>query len=124
MARRARQGVSGPLPRVQGLQGRVPRADGHRNLQGRVPLPLLRGTLEARKRLCDGPDPLVVEARLSRAGPGELLYPDSAFKRRGEGGGHRSARALDTRLRPEDVQAVVPRAGTAEPEQAARDPVA
>ena len=43
LARRERQGVARPLPRLQGLQGRLPGARRHGDVQGRVPVALLRG---------------------------------------------------------------------------------
>ena len=49
--RRGRQGGARPLPGVQGLQGRLPRQRRHGDLQGRVPVALLRGAAASAARL-------------------------------------------------------------------------
>ncbi len=59
LERRAHPRVARPLPRLQGLQGRLPDQRRRRDLQGGVPVPLLRGTPAAGRRLFDGAHPLV-----------------------------------------------------------------
>ena len=54
LARRERQGGARPVPGLQGLQERLPGAGGHGDLQGRVPVPLLRGAAAAARGLRDG----------------------------------------------------------------------
>ena len=56
---RGGQGGARPLPRLQGLQGRLPGQRGHGDLQGGVPVALLRGPPAAAARLRVRPDPLV-----------------------------------------------------------------
>ena len=56
LAQRGGQGGARPLPRLQGLQERLPGQCGHGDLQGRVPLPLLRGSAAAARGLRHGPD--------------------------------------------------------------------
>ena len=62
-----------PLPGLQGMQDRVPAERRHGDLQGRVPLALLRGAVAAEARLRDGLDLLVgaaglVDARVVNVG--------------------------------------------------------
>ena len=65
-----RDGTGGTrsLPGMQGVPHRVPDERGHGDVQGRVPLPLLRRAAPAPARLRDGPDLLVGAARLAGAG--------------------------------------------------------
>ena len=52
-----KSGVSGLLPRVQGLPVGLPDARGHGDLQGGISLALLRGTIAPASCLCHGLDP-------------------------------------------------------------------
>ena len=45
------EGGAGPVPGVQGVQGRLPGQRGHGDVQGRVPRPLLRGPAAAAARV-------------------------------------------------------------------------
>ena len=57
LAERRGRGGARPLPRLQGLQERLPGQRRHGDLQGRVPRAPLSGPAAAARRLFDGPDP-------------------------------------------------------------------
>ena len=63
------------MPRLQGLQERLPGQRRHGDLQGRVPLALLRGPAAAARRLFDGADPLVGAGWPPCAGAGQPADP-------------------------------------------------
>ena len=71
---RARRGGAGPLPRVQGLQERLPGQRRHGDLQGRVPLALLRaGRLRPRYAYAMGLIHWWARARRACPGSANLL---------------------------------------------------
>ena len=72
LARPARQGGARPLPRLQGVQDRVPGQRRHGELQGGVPLPLLRAPAAAALGLRLRPHPLV-GASSPRSGRGRPM---------------------------------------------------
>ena len=98
-----------PLPGVQGVPDRVPDERRHGDLQGRVPLPLLRGAAAAPARLRDGLDLLVGPARLARARAGRTSITHTPGARQGAPGAGRDLdQADDALVRARDVQGLVP----------------
>ncbi len=106
------------------MQGRLPGLRRRRDVQGRVPLPLLRGPAPAPERVRLRPGLPVGEARVRGAGTGQLLHANAAGAGRGEVGGRDGATAADPGVRAPDVPRMVPTTGGAQPGDAAGAPLA
>ena len=107
---RVRQGCAGPVPFLQGLQGRLPRQRGHGHLQGGVPLALLQGPHPAAERLRFGPDPLVGARGFARAGAGQPVHAGAGAERRGQVRGRILAEAAHAAVRLRDLSRLVQKA--------------
>ena len=77
LAQRGGQGGARPVLRLQGLQERLPGRRRHGDLQGRVPVALLRGPAAAAHRLQHGRHLLVGAARREGAAAGQPRHPDA-----------------------------------------------
>jgi FAD/FMN-containing dehydrogenase len=106
LAQRSGQRSPRPLPRLQGMQGRLPRKRRYGDVQSRIPFALLRRAAETAPRLCHGLDLLVGPPRgvdahcrqspLSRA----TAWASSKDRRRDCAG------APGPRIRPRNVHAL------------------
>ena len=86
---------------------RVPDERGHGDLQGRVPLALLRGPAAAPARLRDGLDLLVGPARVAGAGARQLPHARAGRRQDVPGARRDFDPAEDAVLRARDLQGVV-----------------
>ena len=100
LARPARQGRPGPVPVLQGLQGRLPGDGGHGHLQGRIPVPLLRAPAAAPAGLRARVDPCLGPAGLPRARPGQRGDSRAAARLAGQAGRRGGTRAARRRASP------------------------
>src|SRR5947207_15557120 len=107
MARRVCTRRARSVSVVQRLQTRLSRAGRHGDVQGRVPLALLRGTAETEVRVRIGVDLLVGAGGVTHAGHHEFLHPDARTEESGEIRGRLLAEARNPAVCAADVQAVV-----------------
>src|SRR5262245_7790406 len=85
----------------------MPGGRGHGDLQGGVPLALLRRTAATALGLCLRTDLLVGAPRLARSRPRELLHADAGALRPRQGPGGRGAAEAAPRLRAGPFQEMV-----------------
>ncbi len=101
---------AGPVPGVQGLQARLPHQRRRRDLQGRVPGPLLRGAAASGARLRDGTHPHVGAAGVDRAGRRQRAVAGAAVGGFVEAHRRAGAGTTDSPVRGQDLQGHLARA--------------
>ncbi len=93
----------------KGCKGDCPVNVDHRNLQGRIFVPLLGWTSAAQVRVCLWPDRSVVAACFALARPGQPVDPNSRREHASQAGGWHAAGARNSGIRAANLPALVPR---------------